>query len=311
MRNKIFISLVLFATIFTACAETEYSKPYSPLWKYRDFPMRKVANADFDPNNLAQLYANVKSDFMVQQGIISNSNYVYLLGNNVVHYSNGNTTTLYTFASMSDIKYLDANLKYIAFLSNSHLRVITTNGSNCLTTIVDPSNFIATLGKGNSDLLAYGERKIDTERDRHIGGHNILLYNIVLSNSSILSDCYDIIGFSRSNKYLVYTYYTSIWYMNNPEEYIPNQGILAFYDIDNAKNTIVGDYDYSLKVGYIKTGKSWSDATVGITKDLTKFYVYQTRTERYAIQGPFIDGREQSEIMGVWEIDISSLGLTE
>lgn len=316
MNKNIFIILV-----FTLIGCTQpvppnddisiYDMGYSPLYKYHDFSMKKVADVDFNPSDLLGAYNGVKSDFLVRQGIISNSNYVHLLGNNVVHYSNGNNATLYTFSSMSDIDYLDANLKYIAFLSNSNFMVIDTNGSNCLSITIDPSNFIATFGKSDSDLLVYGIKQLNYGYGGEIllykGRHQLTITNIKTHTFITNFDTYGVIDFSRNNRYLFFTSYTTGTYNDNLIA-LSKFGPLSIYDMQNSNIVHIGDLAYDIE----KYGpNTWSDAIVGITEDLTKFYVYQTRTDSYAIGGPLADGRYPSEVQGVWEIDISSLGLSE
>lgn len=301
------VIILLLSVLFFGCAADTSDWGYNPLWKYRNFPMKKVANVAFNPSDLRQAYEDIKFDYGVQQGIISSDNYVYLFGNNVIHYSNGNTT-LYTFTSTNDITYLDANLKYIAYLSNNNLMVISTNGSNYLSITVDPSNFIAVLGKGDSDLLAYGEKKLDKDYYgdmEYFGNHKVILYNIVTKSTDSLPSSYGLVSFTKNSKYLFFTYFTG----NDNSKGIHEFSILSVYNTENKVNTVIGDLDYELSNG----NRRWSDATVGITEDLTKFYVYQTRTHAYLhpSETSVMDGQDADDILGVWEIDISSLGLSE
>jgi hypothetical protein len=292
---------------------------YSPLWKYRNFPMQKVTNYDWrdfggSPMESALgMYIHFLQEYDVCNGIVSNKDYVgFSSSNNITHYYNGMENILCTFdlITNTNILFLGANERYIVYLSNSIIIAIDTNNTFIYSNkilVFDSEEYIPSIkvvmGNGNSPLMTY--QILTNLMPQYIDSHyKAFLVNLETKNIKTIGNVLDIMGFSRNNKYLFYNNY---FLLQGFSLRLWNQGQFSLRNIENETSIVVGDVNYEKE----NFNGTWSDGIVGFTEDLEKFYVLQARTDWYAISGPLIDGRYPDEVAGLWEIDISKLGLTE
>jgi hypothetical protein len=330
MKNHNIILSICLLALITACsaidAPGDSSDPYAPMYKYLDFPAIKIHELNYASEPLSKYY-DMKTELLSRQGIVSNNCYFWYWdsGTNysvVFKSSNNLDDTWFFFPEKASVKYLCANDKYVVFITNNVLKVMGTNSSQTNYPLIYQTNlgsgtFIAEIGKGESSLLCLG-KWIETDIIGSPNRYSEYTLTIIdfLSNRKIdLPKGYDILGFSPNNKYLFFNYFSGILYSYSGFDYpmspLPNQGILAYYDIQNKTNLYIGNLQYDIDKGNSTLYMApWSDSVVGITSSLTKIYVLQVRTIPYPV-GNLDDGLTEIEERGLWEVDISSLGLTE
>ena len=309
-----FFSLLVFSLISVSCflMPAGGGAKYAPLYKYRNFPLTKVQEVEYWwPSQIISNYEIVKTAHQSYGGFISNNEYYLSTNNTIEYYSNDIKTVYFTFTNTNNRIFLCANRNYVAYFENSNITVIMTNGQSVFTTPASTTNLIADLGKGESPYFAYGEQILEPKSyDSNYGlGHQLKLRNLETTVELTLPNSYNIIGFSKKNKYLFYTFYTHISYYYYEEQKLSTIGQLAFYNFDTSQNRIIGDSIYDTNNSMFSP--AWTDSILGIDKGLKYFLVLQQFTSTYAISGDLDDGRDQGEECGIWKVDISSLGLSE
>ena len=312
MKILIILFILLFSLLSSSCfLPAGGGVSYAPLYKYKSFPLIKVQNLEYWwPSQIISNYEIVKTAHQSYGGFISNNEYYLSTNNTIEYYSNDIKTVYFTFTNTNNRIFLCANRNYVAYFENSNITVIMTNGQSVFTTPASTTNLIADLGKGESPYFAYGEQILEPKSyDSNYGlGHLLKLRNLETTVELTLPNSYNIIGFSKKNKYLFYTIYTYVQYMSYDNQQLRNIGQLAYYNINKTQNKIIGDINYETNTPW---GQHWTDAILGIDKMLKYFLVLQQFTSTYAISGNLDDGRDQGEECGIWKVDISSLGLSE
>ena len=325
----------------------------SPLVKYKSFPMQRVIDRQNTWNQVSSLtgidlynyYRNVT--FQSHNGWISNSTYpfafnpkgsVSLVSNGIsydtVYYpendkllvvwvSNSTTNYLSIFYEMTtNERYIHANRKYIAFQKGDMLYVIQTNGITNWSHNVKYMSYIFRFANGTSPVFVYGEYMLDNAQERidnnvpyrwALQKHSTYLYNIETMESNYIGLAQDIIGFSAKNKLIFYNMYNGysydFYYLSSGNIFLTNSGMLAAYHISEKRIQPIGDIGYETN----RKIEDCNDMVIGITKDLSKFYVLEDY--HIGLDDRFTNetGKEilGSDLVGVWEIDISSLGLKD
>ena len=89
--------------------------------------------------------------------------------------------------------------------------------------------------------------------------------------------------------------------------FLTNSGMLGVYHIQDKNIKSIGDL-------YIDTNQKYEqfcDMVVGITSDFSKFYLFEFAYKLPSDRWTNENGQTVTNIDGVWEIDISSLGLKD
>lgn len=314
MKNKLMFILFLAPLVLKACYPYD-GKAYSPLYKYRMFPIKIHEISEYGFSNDVDFTAK----FLVQKYFVSNDNYYSFVerDSGVYHVMTNQSNKIFTFSDTNGVKYLDANSVLVAYLSNDFLFVIDTNSTIIYQIDVDPTNFIFCMANGTNKLFAFGEEKLvvvkttyngdPTNFMRYHGHHDIRVVDIDNAKTNTVEDVHGLISFSRRNKYLFFTYRTLNY------DY-PTSGVLGYFDMERGTAVPIGDLDYEKQDDILQP---FSDNVIGITKDMKRFFVWEESTcgaaECYLpLNKPHIDGRYVRDFSEkISEIDISSLGLSE
>ena len=239
----------------------------------------------------------------------------------VVWVSNSTTNYLSIFYEMTtNERYIHANRKYIAFQKGDLLYVIQTNGITNWSHNVKYMSYIFRFANGTSPVFVYGEYMLDNAQERidnnvpyrwALQKHSAYLYNIETKESNYIDLAQDIVGFSPKNNLLFYNKYNKLehdyYSHSHGDTFLSNSGMLAVYKINQKQIQTIGDLTYETNRKY----EAFCDMVIGITKDMTKFYVLENHYD--GLEYHFVDqtGQRVTGIDGVWEIDISSLDLKD
>ena len=346
--NIIFL-LLAFELLFGCSVGSNELWNLSPLVKYRAFPMKKVFDKYQTENkvdglsgyfNDLELYGYYSSKFYISHnGWISNNTFpfafnpkgsVSLVSNGIsydtVYYPESgkllvvwvsNATTNIFYEMTTNERYIHANRKYIAFQKGNMLYVIQTNGTTNWSRNVSNKNFIFKLANGQSSVFAYGEYHLDNgtiERGYKHGyeftQNPAYLYNMETTESNYLGFVQSIVCFSPKNNLMFYNIYNGLvyyFYTWPGHSMLSNCGMLAVYNINSKTTKPIGDIELELSRKY----EDYCDMVIGIKNDLTKFYVLENHYDGLDFHYTNESGQTVTNIDGVWEIDISSLGLKD
>lgn len=317
--HSLFLLFVVF--FLNSCPEPQNTYTYSPLYKYRTFDLIKydlelfgLTNSNLDKyimNHLIQL----ENYYCVGGGVISNNVRYFYSEPNVYRVSNEISNTHFTITPSVGAVFQAANEKYTVFSIGKELYILQINGSTNTNFTVWTNRLAISLAHGDSPLLAFAvlvETNMFLNQERPYNHHHMYLLNLENATHLQMIDANDIVGFSPNNHYLFFNNYTGVDYWL----YSPNQGIVSIYDLEQTNYVSIGDLEFELKGSpLLRTRTSyWTDATIGITTDLKTMYICNDNDSIPLMNGTyplFIDGREMIDIKGVWEVDITSLGLSE
>ncbi|MEJ5283875.1 MAG: hypothetical protein ACP5Q5_02535 [Brevinematia bacterium] len=258
-----------------------------------------------------------------RRGIMSNTNYFIVEENKILKIEN-NSTNLITNISLVDNEFIiSVNKKYfitekiadnsiftISIISNlQNLLTITNfkiNSKLCpLKTKYGYVNGDIILGNGNSDLVAYIERK-DNDIIKLI---LITLTNLEKKEISIPEYILPIgiITFSPKNKYLFIATTDRDYkekYLRMKKDYGLSLGHPLIYDVVNLSNIELINYNSYKEYIVLPEG------IYSIDNELKHIYIY-LRAEFSPCATPDFGNLKRRDIVGLWRMDISSLGLSE
>ena len=333
MKNKVYKYIIIYISIclfVVGCdnignnpvGSASYTK--SPLLKYQKYPYKRVISWDVERAS----FIICRSNFCVKEGIVSNNesifigiNYRYENMNKepyqifVYHYTNDHYER--TIAELDgQCHYVHANLRYTAFQKGDILYIIDTNKTTNWTRDVKYKSYILKFASDTSPLFVYGEfylnkQNVDEGKSYFQTEiqHPIYLYNIDTKESNYIGLAQDVLCFSPKNSLLFFNLFEHIanayYWGGNTYEFLTNSGMLAVYHLKDKSTKIIGDF--SIATNAVST--FFSDQILGITADFTRFYVYDV----VDIYAPVFFSKEVNARVsnGVWEIDISSLGLKD
>ena len=308
-----------------ACGGDTY---LSPLVKYKGFPMKKCLNykaaqSDIDFGEYGGklepvLYRYFRfSRFHSYFGIISNSYYPYMDDNShIVYWVSNQVTNKFCSLKWND-RFIHANRRYVAYRNVDMLYVVDTNGNTNWSHNVSYKSYILRLANGDSPIFVYGEFDKTHQNDegsydlfRADIKHQTYLYNMNTKETTSLGIVQDILCFSPNNKYLFYNAYIGIayeYYWRHGEIFLTNCGPLSVFDLNQKKCFSIGNHWIESN----SVSSQYCDQVIGITSDLKKFYLFEFAYEYPNDRWTNENGQTVTNIDGVWEIDISSLGLKD
>jgi len=287
------IILLSVFLLFTACSDNPIDRGGSAVSSdairydglYRELHYMYLTNIS-NPLQYEYISDLLKSELAVHGGIISNDNFVNLVGSSVCSVSNGITNIIYEFAN-TNIIFLGANQKYIAYAEGQNKPLLVTDCNSNL--VFSGSNLIVLDETANYGMDMRGAKNYQTyfkngdspemfllslvnpeERGQYEQGsyyYNCSVINLEsgTTNTNVgIGKISDIVGFSSDNRYLIYNHFN---YKDDYCNYKENQGQLFFYDLDNNDKIMIGvseipDNVYITRVGTI----------IGVSSDFKSFY---------------------------------------
>jgi hypothetical protein len=291
---------------------------YSPLEKYMQYHMIKDINASSYPDNVLPMSGNVLFNYMssksIHGGMISNTNYYYYQNGSIIHYpDNSQLVTNLSFSTGQ--QFGDANARFWVRLEPTSISIF--NYSNILVTNLSTglTKGIACLGHDNSGILAYGIPVQSAVISGLPVKYSLYLLDLDTGLTKYLAISYgDMLGFSRMGKYLFYSLNTSMKYYDLIYENYCSQfpyGMLVSYNVSTEQETPIGNVNYENKYSTNNNSIDWFDFPIGLSEDMKTLIVNEYIEINDPDNVPLDDGRLIQNEVGVWYIDISSLGLSE
>ena len=324
------IFLFLFISLFMtnccngpACGGDTY---LSPLVKYKDFPMKKSEQAskvgrDLDfliTDAYTTIFYEVSTTYYYSRfGIISNIYYPYMDNKTHIVYWVSNQITNRFYTLKWNDRFIHANRKYVAYRNTDMLYIVDTNGNTNWSHNVAYKSYILRLANGDSPIFVYGEFDKTHQNDegsydlfRADIKHQTYLYNMNTKETASIGIVQDVLCFSPNNKYLFYNSYIGIayeYYWWNGKRFLTNCGPLSVYHLKEKRIQTIGNH-------WIETNtisSQYGDQIIGLSSDFSKFYLLEVTLRYENDRWTNENGQTVTNIDGVWEIDISSLGLKD